>query len=110
MFVSGFGSYLYISVGLGSGPRDGLMIALIKRTNKSVRFTKSSLEIIAVTVGYILEGYVGIGTLIMATTGGYFMQLAFKIAKFNVQGIEHRFVDDDIKLIKERLVDQKSDI
>ncbi len=30
-FVLGFGCYLYISVGLGSGPRDGLMVALVKK-------------------------------------------------------------------------------
>ncbi len=37
------------------------------------------------------------------------MQLAFKIAKFDVKEVEHRFIDDDIKFVKERLVNQKSD-
>ena len=110
LFIIGMGCYLYIGAGFGSGPRDGLMIALVKRTNKSVRLIKNALEVIAVTIGYILGGYVGIGTLVMALTGGYFMQFAFKITNFNVGGMEHRFIDDDIRFIKERLLDKKSDI
>ncbi|HSH35569.1 hypothetical protein [Schnuerera sp.] len=103
LLVLGFGCYLYISVGWGSGPRDGLMIALVKKTNKSVRFIKNTQEIIAVIIGYILGGYVGIGTLLMAILGGYATQFAFKIAKFDVSQVEHRFIDDDIKFIKEKL-------
>lgn len=41
LLVLGFGCYLYLSVGWGSGPRDGLMIALVKKSNKSVRFIKN---------------------------------------------------------------------
>ncbi|GFN34910.1 YczE/YyaS/YitT family protein [Tepidimicrobium xylanilyticum] len=104
MLVLGFGCYLYISVGWGSGPRDGLMIALVKKTKKSVRFIKNFQEIIAVIIGYLLGGSVGIGTVVMAITGGYFMQFAFKVTKFDVNTIQHRFIDDDIKLIKEMLV------
>ncbi|MCF6464671.1 YczE/YyaS/YitT family protein [Clostridium sp. Cult2] len=110
MLILGFGCYLYISVGWGSGPRDGLMIALVKRTNKSVRFIKNTQEIIAVTIGYLLGGHVGIGTFIMAILGGYFMQFAFKITKFDVSKVQHRFIDDDIKFIKGKLISKKSDV
>ena len=103
MLVLGFGCYLYISVGWGSGPRDGLMIALVKKAKKSVRLIKNSQEIIAVIIGYLLGGSVGIGTLVMAITGGYFMQFAFKVCKFDVNRIQHRFIDDDIRYIKEVL-------
>lgn len=103
ILVLGFGCYLYISVGLGSGPRDGLMIGFVKKTNKSVRLVKNTQEIIAVAVGFILGGHVGIGTLIMAVGGGYATQLAFKIARFDVSEVEHRFIDDDIRYIKDKL-------
>ncbi|MGO0916477.1 hypothetical protein ACTPEM_25875, partial [Clostridioides difficile] len=39
-------SFLYLGVCLGSGPRDGLMIALQKKTNKSVRLVRTILEIL----------------------------------------------------------------
>ena len=47
MIVIGIASYFYIGAGLGSGPRDGLMIALTKKTSKSVRFVRNAIELSA---------------------------------------------------------------
>lgn len=103
LLIEGYGCYIYLTSELGAGPRDGLMVILTKRTNKSVRFIKNSIEIGAVTFGYILGGKVGIGTLIMALCGGYFFQFAFKTVKFNVKDVNHRFIQDDIRLLKEKI-------
>lgn len=107
MLLLGIGSYLYIGAGLGAGPRDGLMVALTKKTNKSVRFVRNSIESIVLFMGYMLGGYVGFGTLIMALTIGYFIQFTFKIFKFDVKKVEHRYIDDDIRFIMERLLSAK---
>jgi uncharacterized membrane protein YczE len=109
MFTIGIASYFYISAGLGSGPRDGLMIALTKRTSKSVRFLRNCIEFTVLVIGYILGGSVGIGTVIMALTAGYFVQFAFKIFKFNVKETKHRFIDEDIKYLYERFFAKKED-
>lgn len=109
MLILGYGCFIYIGAGMGAGPRDGLMVALTKKTNRSVRFVKNSLEILALTIGYFLGGSVGIGTAIMAIMGGYFLQFAFKTINFNVSEVKHRFIIDDIKFIKERLVRNKKD-
>lgn len=103
IFIQGYGCYLYLSVGYGAGPRDGLMVALTKRTGKSVRTIKSGLEGFAVVAGYLLGGHLGIGTLIMAVFGGIIFQLTFKTVNFDLKAIEHRFIKDDIKWLKERL-------
>jgi uncharacterized protein len=100
MLVIGIASFYYIGAGLGSGPRDGLMVALKKRTNKSVRFIRNSIEIAVLVIGYAMGGNVGFGTLIMAIGMGYFVQFAFKIFKFDVSSVKHRFIDDDIRFIK----------
>ena len=104
MFISGVASYLYISSGMGAGPRDGLMVALVKKTNKSVRFVRNSIEISVLTVGYVLGGFAGIGTLIISLGMGYFVQLAFKIFKFDVKKVKHRLIVDDIKSLKRKLL------
>lgn len=109
MLILGYGCFIYIGAGMGAGPRDGLMVALTKKTNRSVRFVKNSLEILALTIGYFLGGSVGIGTAIMAIMGGYFLQFAFKTINFNVSEVKHRFIIDDIKFIRERLVRNKKD-
>jgi len=56
------GSGLYIGAGLGSGPRDGLMLALSKR-GISVRTARTSIEVTVLVVGLILGGTVGVGTI-----------------------------------------------
>ncbi len=107
MLVLGYGCFLYIGAGLGTGPRDGVMVALTKRTGKSVRFVKNSVEILAIIAGYLLGGTIGIGTAVMAIAGGYFFQFAFKSVNFDVTAVKHRYIVDDIRYIKEKIEDYK---
>lgn len=100
MFVVGTASFLYIGTGFGSGPRDGLMIALTKKTGKSVRFIRNCIEISVLAVGAMLGGTLGIGTPIMAFMIGPTVQFAFKVYKFDVSKIKHRFIDEDVKYIR----------
>lgn len=104
MFVIGTASYFYIGAGLGSGPRDGLMVMLTKRTGKSVRFIRNCIEVTVLIAGYFLGGFVGFGTIIIALSIGYFVQFAFKLFKFNVKAVEHRFIEDDIRFVKDMMV------
>ena len=96
MLVFSYGCFFYIGTGWGTGPRDGLMVALTKRTGKSVRLVKSSLEILVVLVGYLLGGSVGLGTVVLSLGGGYVLQFAFKTVNFDVTGLEQRYLSDDI--------------
>ncbi len=102
LFVVGCASYCYISSGFGSGPRDGLMVVLTKRTNKSVRFVRNTIEISVAVAGWLLGGFVGVGTVVMAVTTGYFVQFAFKLFKFDVKAVEHRYIDDDIRFLYQK--------
>lgn len=104
MFVIGLASYFYIGAGLGSGPRDGLMVLLTKKTGKSVRFIRNCIEITVFVAGYFLGGFVGVGTIIIALGIGYFVQFVFKLFRFDVKAVKHRYVEDDISYIKELLI------
>jgi len=108
MFVIGVASYFYIGAGLGSGPRDGLMVALTKRTKKSVRFIRNSIELTVLAIGYTLGGTIGVGTLIMVLGVGYFVQFAFKLFKFDVRQVNHRFIEDYIKILRDNLAEKKN--
>lgn len=103
MFVIGIASIFYIGAGLGSGPRDGLMVALTKKTGKSVRFIRNAIEISVLTAGYLLGGFIGLGTLITALAIGYIVQFTFRLFHFDVTEIQHRFIDDDVKLLRKLL-------
>ena len=102
IILHGFAVYLYIGVGWGAGPRDGLMVVLTNRTGKSVRLVKSSIEVIVVAIGFLLGGNLGIGTIIMALLSGPIWQYQFKLLNFDVSKVNHRFIQDDIKLIKDK--------
>lgn len=98
-FVIAIASYFYIGVGWGTGPRDGLMVALTKKTNKSVRFVRNSIEITVSFAGFLLGGQIGVGTVLTAVTLGYIVQFTFKLFKFDVSEVQHRFIDEDIKCL-----------
>jgi uncharacterized protein len=104
MFVIGLASYFYIGAELGSGPRDGLMVMLTKKTGRSVRFIRNCIEITVLIAGYFLGGFIGIGTIIIALGIGYFVQFAFKLFKFDVKNITHRYIEDDIRFIRDQLL------
>jgi uncharacterized membrane protein YczE len=62
----GIGSALYITCGLGTGPRDGLMTGLHYKTGVRVGRVRLGIEIVAASTGAILGGSLGIGTLLFA--------------------------------------------
>ena len=100
MIILGIGSYLYIGSGFGAGPRDGFMILLLKKTDKSVRFIRNSMEITALVIGYFLGGPVGIGTIIISFGLGPSIQLVFNMFRFDAKNVENRQLGDEVKALK----------
>lgn len=100
MMTLGIGCVFYIGAGFGSGPRDGMMIAMHKKFNRPIKIIRSIMEICALIVGYFLGGSIGVGTLIAAIGLGYCMQFAFKILNFNASEVKHRYIIQDIQFIK----------
>jgi uncharacterized protein len=62
----GLGGGIYLVANLGTGPRDGLMVGLQKKTNLPIAAVRGSLEITVMSIGWYLGGTVGIGTLLFA--------------------------------------------
>lgn len=103
LFIFSYGCYLYISSGLGCGPRDALMVALTQRTKLSVKFIRNILEMSALTVGYFLGGYTGVGTLAATLLTGIIIQTTFRMVNFNVSSVEHRSLKDEFNMIKRKI-------
>ena len=66
----GFGSAFYITCGLGSGPRDGLMTAIHARSGIRIGRVRLAIEALVLVLGAILGGTVGLGTLLFAVLIG----------------------------------------
>ena len=73
--INGFAGALYIGAQLGPGPRDGLMTGLVRRTGRSVRLVRTSLELTVLVTGFVMGGTVGIGTVLYALMIGPLVQL-----------------------------------
>ncbi len=65
----------YIGVHLGPGPRDGLMTGLVRRTGRSVRVVRTSIEVGVVAIGWVLGGTLGVGTVAYALAIGPLVQV-----------------------------------
>ena len=66
VLITGIGGGIYLIANLGPGPRDGLMTGLQRCTNLPIATVRTAIEVLAVTLGWILGGVVGIGTLLFA--------------------------------------------
>ena len=108
MFILGIGCVFYLGAGFGSGPRDGMMVAIQRKTGKSLTLIRGTMEVLALIVGYFLGGTVGIGTVISAFGLGYCMDIAFKLCKFDGTEAKHRYIIDDINYIKS-ILSKKAD-
>lgn len=62
----GFGSALYITCGLGPGPRDGAMTGIHQRSGIRVGRVRMGIEVTVLVAGWSLGGTVGIGTALFA--------------------------------------------
>jgi uncharacterized membrane protein YczE len=85
----GFATALYIKTNFGAGPRDAFMLALTRRTNVRVGVIRWAMEIAVVTIGIILGGSFGVGTLIFAVLIGPSVDFFFGLF-----GIRTRHGDD----------------
>ena len=72
--ANGLAGALYVGARLGPGPRDGLWVALTKRTGHSIRVVRTVLEVTIVAIGWLLGGVVGVGTVVYALTIGPIVQ------------------------------------
>ncbi len=73
------GSALYMGAHLGPGPRDGLMVAISRRTGWSVGRARAVLECTVLVLGVLLGGPVGPGTVVFALAIGPAVQVAFRV-------------------------------
>ncbi len=62
----GAASGLYLTCGLGPGPRDGWMTAIHFRTGIPVARVRLAIEVLVLGVGWLLGGVVGLGTIAFA--------------------------------------------
>ena len=75
----GLGSALYITCGLGPGPRDGAMTGIHQRTGVRVGRVRMGIEVTVLIVGALLGGQLGLGTALFALLIGQSVAISFGV-------------------------------
>lgn len=85
IFLAGAGIPLYVSAGIGSGPRDGLMLGLTRKLGVSVKIVRNAIDVTVALLGWWLGGPLGLGTAVVALGMGpavsFGMGLVDRLAK-----------------------------
>ena len=88
IFIMGLASAIYIGVDAGAGPRDSMMLAIKRTTGISIRVARAIIEVTVVTLGWLLGGPAGLGTVVYALLVGPSVQFGFKIFNVHPHGPE----------------------
>jgi len=75
----GAASALYITCGLGPGPRDGLMTGIHFKSGIRVGRVRLAIESTVFALGWLLGGTVGLGTLLFALLIGQSIAVALGV-------------------------------
>ena len=79
VLLNGLATGLYITAGLGAGPRDSFALALADLLKVQVRRARTGVEVVVLVIGWILGGTVGFGTLLFALAIGPLMQMSLHL-------------------------------
>lgn len=77
--VVAIASGLYIGAHFGPGPRDGLMTGMHRRLGWPIWTCRAIVELTVLTIGWLLGGTVGIGTVLFAFLIGPLVHLALPL-------------------------------
>ncbi|WP_433665337.1 YczE/YyaS/YitT family protein [Nocardia sp. CA-128927] len=92
--LNAIATVLYIGAGMGPGPRDGLMTGLVRRTGVSVWVVRTAIEVTVLSIGWVLGGSVGIGTLVYAFGIGPLIQLLIPAVNRHLPGFQDKPADE----------------
>ena len=100
MILISVGTYFYIRTGFGIGPRDNLMVVLTRVARVPVGICRSAVELLVTAAGWLLGGMVGIGTVVLVIGIGFFIQLTFRLFRFDITAVKHESVLETINSLR----------
>ena len=79
--VQSIGIAVYLTPGLGSGPRDGVMLGLSEAMNTSIRFARVCIDLTVLVLALAMRGPIGPGTMTHALGAGPLIQFFLKCCR-----------------------------
>lgn len=103
------GTWLYMRSTLGAGPRDSLMVALARKTGRSVGLCRAVVEVFVILAGYLLGGQVGWGTLISAVGLGSLFNLNFRLLHFRAAELHQENLAETVRILRGKQLPEPQD-
>lgn len=94
LIINGYGMGIYISAQLGTGPRDSLMMAVTSMFGWKVRNVRIAIEVLALSIGWLLGGPLFWGTLVYGIAIGLIAGFALPQCQYLTDQILGRFQKD----------------
>ena len=88
LVLNGVATGLYLSAGLGAGPRDGFALSLARLLGTTVARARTLVEVVVLSAGWLLGGTVGVGTVVFALAIGPLMQWGLRSCEPLVRAYE----------------------
>ena len=83
MVLMGLASAVYISAGLGAGPRDSLMLGVHQATGRSIGVARTIVEAAVFVAGFLMGGKFGLGTILFVVGIGPLVQAFFSLFRID---------------------------
>jgi len=100
LLIMGYGQVFYMDAAQGCGPRDSLLVALGKRFPRTpIGVVQTGMVGIALLIGWLLGGPVGIGTVISVFGLGTALQIVCKIMHFEPRDVVHKNVIETNRIL-----------
>ena len=96
------GTWMYMKSALGAGPRDALMVALARKTGRSVGLCRATVEIFVILTGWLLGGQVGVGTVVAALGLGSLFNLNFHLLGFRAAEVHQESVAETLRILRQK--------
>ena len=98
--IISFSTILYMSAGLGCGPRDTLMVIIGNRFSKApIGFIKFCMELIVMLIGVLLGAPFGLGTVLIMALQASIFQIACRVCRYDPRNHFHEDIFDTIRRI-----------
>ena len=94
------GTWMYMRSALGSGPRDALMVAMARKTGRSVGLCRAVVELAIIFIGWRLGGRVGLGTVISALGLGTLFNLNFALLRFDAAALHQEDLPETLRRLR----------
>lgn len=101
--ISAFAVYFYVGAAFYAGPRDGIMLLFTEKSGWPVGLCRVLIDVTVSAAGFLMGGYLGLGTVLNVIVTGPLMQPVFRLFHFHSKAVKQELLLDTRRFLKSQL-------